>query len=65
MSNPACIEDCATHPDRLCERDPGHDGDHECYDCPGQRKQRRQQAIADRIAAHRVAELVETTPDDD
>ncbi len=64
MSKPSCIGDCTIH-DRLCERDPGHDGDHECYDCPGQMRARRRQMIADRVAAHRVYELIETTPDVD
>jgi hypothetical protein len=64
MLKTACIGDCTTH-GRICERDPDHDGDHECVDCPGQQRSRRQQMIADRIAAHRLAELVETTPDID
>jgi len=60
----ACIGDCTPH-GRLCELDPGHDGDHECVDCPGQQTARRRAAIDARVAAHRAAELVETTPDVD
>lgn len=60
----ACIEECAQH-GLLCERDPGHDGAHECRDCPEEKRRRRKQAIADRVAGHRLAEMVETTPDVD
>lgn len=60
----ACTGDCAQH-DRLCELDPGHPGDHECVDCPGQKRRQRAQAIADRVAGHRLAELIEATPDVD
>lgn len=64
MSQTACIEDCALH-GRLCERDPGHDGNHECAACPGQVTRQRAETIAGRVAAHRRAELIETTPDVD
>lgn len=63
-TTPACVGDCAVH-GRLCERDAGHRGGHECHDCPGQQARTRARMIADRVAADRLAELVETTPDAD
>lgn len=65
MPTLACTGECPQH-DRLCEREPGHTGDCECVDCPGQRARRRAEMIADRVAAHRIyRELIETTPDVD
>lgn len=60
----ACIGDCTQH-GRLCELDANHTDDHECVDCPAWQRRLRAQTIADRVAAHRTAELVETTPDID
>lgn len=60
----ACIGDCAQH-GQLCDLNPGHDGGHECPDCPGRKRTRWRAAIDAHVAAHRAAELVETTPDVD
>lgn len=64
MPGPACIEDCATHR-RLCELDAGHGGDHECPDCPAFKARQRTAQIADRVAAHRIHDLLDTIPDED
>lgn len=62
--NSTCIQDCPPH-GRMCDLDADHTDDHECVDCPGQQQARWRAAINARVAAHRAAEMVETTPDVD
>lgn len=63
-TGPACVGDCPTH-GRLCEQDPGHDGEHDCPECPTYLRRQRAAQIAERVATHKALRDLTITPDED
>lgn len=60
----ACVGECPIHW-RLCEQDPGHEGEHDCPECPTYLRRQRDAMIAERVATHLAMRDFTVAPDED